>query len=253
MYVDARKRWGARSMVVKRWLAGDSLHLGEPVCEIETDGLAETILATGFAKADDPVGVVWRYVLEGAEIGPRGNILEYSDNVPRSWNTVHATAKRPLVRRERYPSIFLSYRREDADAYAGRLHEVLSRAFGSEEVSMDLFSIRPGEVFPWVIQQSVVHARVMIALIGPRWATIADSDGRPRIHSHYDWLHRELVAALDRGTPVLPVLLPGAEFPSLPYDEFWGLKDYQYHQITGPRHWQSDVDDLISGIKLHLG
>ena len=58
--------------------------------------------------------------------------------------------------------------------YAGRLHEALGATFGPDEILMDEFSIRAGEHWAWTIQQAVAHARVLVALIGPKWLTIED-------------------------------------------------------------------------------
>jgi hypothetical protein len=73
------------------------------------------------------------------------------------------------VRRARYPRIFLNYRRADSEAFVGRLHEGLVRIYGEGDVFMDQFSIQPGELFAWTVQQAVVHSSVMISVIGPNW------------------------------------------------------------------------------------
>ena len=112
---------------------------------------------------------------------------------------------------------------------------------------MDQFSIQPGEPYPWTIQQAVVHADVLIALIGPHWADITGPQGRRRLDDDNDLLRREITAALDRGTLVLPVLLPGASLPeisSLPA-ELQGLLELQFLELSA-KHWTADVAELKS-------
>jgi hypothetical protein len=43
--------------------------------------------------------------------------------------------------------IFISYRREDSIAYAGRLYDRLQAHFGDEQVFMDIDTLQPGEGF----------------------------------------------------------------------------------------------------------
>ena len=45
------------------------------------------------------------------------------------------------------PDIFISYRREDSVAYAGRLYDRLSGHFGKEHVFMDVDTIELGADF----------------------------------------------------------------------------------------------------------
>lgn len=239
-------------MRVTKWLVTTSINGGEPVCEIETDGVREPMAGPYLATEDDPSGLVWKYVEEGMEIGPNGLLLEYSVNVPASSGTIHTTARTKLRRRPSYPRVFLNYRRDDADAYAGRIHESLTRALGESEVFMDTFSLQAGEVFSWTIQQAVAHADALIMLVGPKWMTLTNEDGRPRILAEWDFVRREIVAALDRGIAVLPVLLPGAQIPEVRDEPLRYLPDFQFQTLSGNRHWQADMDDLVNALHLHL-
>jgi hypothetical protein len=238
-------------MVVKRWLARGRFRLGDAICELEVDGESR-IVKEERMHPDDWGGIYWYFVDEGAEVGPRGLLLEFGDCMG-GRSLLHSSARRKLVRRANYPQIFLSYRRDDAEAYAGRLHEKLSRTFGPDAVFMDLFGIRPGEVFPWTIQQAVVHADVVLALVGPRWLNISASGQKPRLEDPRDYVRREICAALDRGTLLIPVLLPGGIIPdphSLP-DDLGGLEELQFHELSA-RHWDTDVEHLSAIIRDHL-
>ncbi len=249
-------------MILKRWHVQKWFDPNNgPICDIEVDGVARSIHYWPFGRrlAKEDCGSIYHFfVAEGSEIGPWGHLFEYTDGSlvsPTSARPapLHALARLRLVRRERYPNIFISYRREDADAYAGRLHEVLAQEFGAEEVFLAEFSIRGGEVWDWTIQQAIAHAQVVLALVGRQWLTLKTGDIR-RIDDPQDLVRREMVGALNRGTPVVPVLLPEASIPR-GFDwhhELHLLPQLQFHRIAGPRHWKADVDDLIVTIRQHL-
>jgi hypothetical protein len=106
--------------------------------------------------------------------------------------------------------VFLSYRREDTAAYALLLQEQLSKSLPEAHVFMDLDSIEPGQDFGEVIGGALDSCAVFVALIGRQWATITDDKGRPRLYNPDDWVRSEVETALDRGVPVIPVLVDGA-------------------------------------------
>jgi hypothetical protein len=160
----------------------------------------------------------------------------------------------PYVRRPRYPAISLSYRRADSEALTGRLQETLSREFGDDDVFMDQFSILPGEPYPWAIQQAAAHCDVLIAVMGPSWLEPGVEVGKRRLDLRTDLLRREVTAALDRGTRVIPVLLPGATIPTwfdLP-EGMHGLQLLQAIEI-GLRHWRTETAELICAIRQTVG
>jgi len=79
-------------------------------------------------------------------------------------------------------SIFISYRREDSFAYAGRLYDRLHAHFAApHQVFMDLDTLQPGDDFIDTIQQTVGSCDVLIAVIGKNWLTVLDERGRPRL------------------------------------------------------------------------
>jgi hypothetical protein len=104
--------------------------------------------------------------------------------------------------------IFLSYRRQDATADALLLQKKLHERIPNAHVFMDLESIDPGADFPERIRQAVDSSAVLVALIGPQWLTLAGQQGREE-----DYVRFEVQTALDRGVPVIPVLVNGAEPP----------------------------------------
>ena len=102
--------------------------------------------------------------------------------------------------------VFVSYRRADLPYVAGRLRDQLATKFGHVNVFFDVDSIDAGKDFRAVINDALVLADVVLALIGPGWnpARLADDS---------DYVRLELAAALDMGKPVIPVLLAGGAVP----------------------------------------
>jgi hypothetical protein len=83
--------------------------------------------------------------------------------------------------------VFISYRRQDASAYAGRLYDRLADRFGADKVFMDVADIRPGAVFTKAIEEAVNDCDVLVAVIGRGWLTIAAEDGTRRLDQPEDY------------------------------------------------------------------
>src|SRR5690348_2734818 len=111
------------------------------------------------------------------------------------------------------PGIFICYRREDASPYAGRIYDHLSARFGAQRVFMDIDTIRPGDDFVQVISEKVAACDALIAVIGKRWLTSADSRGRRRLEDPNDYVRIEIASALSRNVRVIPALVDGAQMP----------------------------------------
>jgi hypothetical protein len=111
------------------------------------------------------------------------------------------------------PGIFISYRREDSIAHAGRLYDRLSAHFGSDRVFMDIDTIDLGVDFVAALQASVTSCDVLIAVIGKQWLDVKDEEGRRRLDNPEDFVRIEIGAALDRDVRVIPVLVGGSRMP----------------------------------------
>ena len=109
--------------------------------------------------------------------------------------------------------VFLSYRREETKHVAGRLADRIGERFTSSQIFVDVDSIPPGVDFTRATQEAIDRSGVLLALIGPRWTTIEDAEGRRRLDDPEDFVVLELRAALDLGIPVIPVLVDGARMP----------------------------------------
>jgi hypothetical protein len=103
--------------------------------------------------------------------------------------------------------IFISYRRDDSSAFAGRLYDRLVERYGMDQVFMDVDNIPPGVDFAEAIAQAVGTCDVLLAVIGQHWLTVTGQDGRRRLDNPRDMVRLEVEAALTRDVPVIPVLV----------------------------------------------
>src|SRR5438093_5071208 len=147
-------------------------------------------------------------------------------------------------------TIFISYRRDDAAPYAGRLHDHLGAHFGPQKVFIDIGTIDPGEDFTDAISKTVERCEVLVVLIGPKWLTLTERDGRRRLDNAADLVRMEISAALRRGIRVIPALVGDATMPTaedLPED-LKKLANRNAIEISDLR-FCSDVDRLIQAIE----
>jgi tetratricopeptide (TPR) repeat protein len=109
--------------------------------------------------------------------------------------------------------VFISYRREETAYAAGWLFDRLVDRFGRGQIFKDIDSIQLGDDFVEVITAAVGSCDVLLALIGARWLTIADEQGRVRLDDPDDFVRLEIEAALTRNVRVIPILVDGARMP----------------------------------------
>jgi len=146
--------------------------------------------------------------------------------------------------------IFISYRRDDSAAHAGRLYDRLEGHFGQGQVFMDVDAIEPGLDFAQVVQQAVNDCDGLIAVIGREWLRAPGAAGVRRLEDPVDLVRLEIAAALERGIRVIPVLVQGAQMPQatdLP-DDLKGLASRNALEISDTR-FRSDVDRLIEALE----
>ncbi len=117
-----------------------------------------------------------------------------------------------LIRRKKV-HVFISYRRQDSEAWCGRIYDHLVAEFGSAYVFRDIDSLAPGDLFEQRISERLRICDAVIALIGNSWLKSADTDGHPRLNDPADFVRTELIQAGVGGKPVFPVLLDGATMP----------------------------------------
>jgi len=113
---------------------------------------------------------------------------------------------------KRDPTLFISYRRDDASANAGRLYDWLERQFGRRNVFLDTQEIAPGDDFVQVLETRLAEADVLLAVVGPEWLESRNDAGR-RLDQADDFVRLEILTALNRGVRVIPVLVGDASMP----------------------------------------
>src|SRR5208282_4209096 len=145
--------------------------------------------------------------------------------------------------------IFISYRREDSAASAGRVYDRLNGRFPSNRIFIDVDNIAPGVDFVKAIEKSVESCDVLISIVGKHWLTATDEDGKRRLDNTDDFIRLEIATALKRGIRVIPVLVDGALMPragDLP-DELKSLIRLQALKVSQDR-FRSDSEPLLTAV-----
>lgn len=126
------------------------------------------------------------------------------------------------------PNIFINYRTEQDHSSAGLIDQYLCDRFGDEHVFFASRSIRAGERYPGRLISGVRQSRVMLSVVGEGWSRHA------ALRDENDWVRREILEALEREIPLIPVLvgrktdrLSPARLPP----EFDGLATSQYVRL----------------------
>jgi hypothetical protein len=146
------------------------------------------------------------------------------------------------------PRIFMCFRKADSRSTRNRVHHELVERFGPEQVFKSGSSIPPGGDYIDVLTHQAAGCEVMLVLIGPGWADLADRSGVRLLDKKEDWVRLEIGTALRSGNRVLPVLLgeaamlPGAdELPT----ELAPLSRRQFLRLEESR-FRAGLDELVS-------
>jgi TIR domain len=149
--------------------------------------------------------------------------------------------------------IFLSYRRTDSTDITGRIYDRLVAAFGRENVFKDVDAMPAGVDFRAQLGIEVERADVVLGIIGPRWLSEVDANHKRRLDDVQDYVRIELAAALERGIPVIPVLVGGAAMPretELP-KVLSALAFRNAAPVRTDPDFHTDMDRLILGARQH--
>jgi outer membrane protein assembly factor BamB len=150
------------------------------------------------------------------------------------------------------PPIFISYRRADSEPVANRVYDELAAHFGEDNVFIDRESILGGANFRETIFRKIDRSNVMLVLMGPQWATIADEDGK-RLFQDGDVVRAEVEMGL-RLRPritVIPVLLDGARMADetdLPRS-IRDIAGLNAPTLRSDPHFAADMAELIETIE----
>jgi len=151
-------------------------------------------------------------------------------------------------------TILISYRRSDSKGISGRIFDKLSEHFGAESLFMDVDNIPFGIDFREHIADILARSDILIAVVGPDWAGRKE-DGTRRIDDEADLVRVEVEAALQRGIPVIPVLVDGAPMPP-PSDLPESLKSFAFRnaaEIDTGRDFHAHMDRLIRSMEQLIG
>ena len=147
--------------------------------------------------------------------------------------------------------VFISYRREDTDGFAGRIYDRLAGRLGHDNVFFDVDAIPPGRDFVDVLSERVGKCDALVAVIGKNWVGSVDNEKHRRLDDPHDFVRIEIEAALSRDVPVIPVLVNGAPMPHAE-DLPDGLKKLARRQAIEISHnrFDSDVKRLTRALSL---
>lgn len=146
--------------------------------------------------------------------------------------------------------IFISYRRGDSADVTGRIYDRLIQHYGQASIIKDIASIPLGVDLGEYVDRMVGTCDVLIAIIGSGWLEATDSEGKRRLDNSRDFVRIQLESALNRGIPVIPVLVQNATIPSeevLPV----GLRNLTRHNAISVRpdpDFHRDINRLIAGL-----
>jgi hypothetical protein len=146
--------------------------------------------------------------------------------------------------------IFLSYRREESKWQARQIYDALQQS-KLYSVFIDIDSIPPGANFRETILAQIERCDVLLALLGVNWISVVNKKlGERKLDDPDDFVRIEIGAALNRGIPVVPVLLDDAILPEkdqLP-DDLRGLLDRQA-EFVNFRTFATDVKRLMAKLQ----
>jgi hypothetical protein len=153
-------------------------------------------------------------------------------------------------------TIFISYREDDAKAWALLLRDELAAVFGEQQLFLDKDALRSGE---WraQIREGLNRCRVVLVIIGRRWLTVKDGSGQRRLDAAGDVHRQEIALALSLPqVTVIPVRVDGTVMPladQLPED-IRSLTEQQSYEISDGRTRRvADLALLVADIKRLTG
>jgi tetratricopeptide (TPR) repeat protein len=148
-------------------------------------------------------------------------------------------------------NIFISYRRDDSDAYAKLIRDRLADEFDRDQIFMDVDSIPLGEDFVAKLRDSLRKTNILLAIIDPHWLDARDKEGRRRLEQDGDHVRREIATALASGIQTVPIVLGKAQMPKadrLP-DDLKSLSRCNALFVHSPESIATDLDKLIKQIR----
>jgi hypothetical protein len=146
-------------------------------------------------------------------------------------------------------SVFVSYRRDDSQGFAGRLADDLEALLGPDRVFRDV-EIPIGSDFSDVLRRAIAASDILLVVIGRNWAAVSQHGYGSRLFEPNDWVRTEIEEAFSQDKIIVPVLVGGAQLPaqaSLPAS-IARLTRLQCAVLTD-RRWQADLGELCERLQ----
>lgn len=135
----------------------------------------------------------------------------------------------------------------------GRIFDRLSQEFGPDRVFMDIDSMPAGVDFHEHLQAILADCGALLVVIGKSWRS--QRKGQPaRIMDPDDWVRIEVETALERGIPVVPLLIDGASLPNreqLP-ESLWPLLRRNALPVDSGRDFHAQLSRLVRDLTVQL-
>jgi len=151
-------------------------------------------------------------------------------------------------------TIILSYRREDSAGVTGRIFDRLVQEFGTDRVFMDIDSMPAGVDFHDHLQAILADCGALLVVVGKSWRSQRKGQ-HARIMDPDDWVRIEVETALERGIPVVPLLIDGASLPNrdqLP-ESLWPLLRRNALPVDSGRDFHAQLSRLVRDLRLQIG
>ncbi len=150
--------------------------------------------------------------------------------------------------------IFINYRHLDSEDVCGRIYDRLVQTFGKDRVFRDVESIDDGANIRQTIERELAACRVMLVLMGPRWA---DREHQERLTRYDDLVRIEIEIGLQgKDMKVIPVWTgrrtsfpPLQEVPVTIHE----LLTKDARLVRADPDFHRDMDDLIVQIRKEFG
>ena len=150
-------------------------------------------------------------------------------------------------------SVFINYRHDDTRFEARLLYDRLASRLGSENVFLDVESLRSGMNWLEEIKSHIDSCHVFLSLIGPHWISIMRAREQGAIaQSTEDSVRSEIQLALrpNSGIQVIPVLV-GDDVSFKAEDLPRSLLPLVQLEVAyiRPRHFEQDIELLASRLE----
>lgn len=177
-------------------------------------------------------------------LGRSGSVTMYLSVPDR--NIQRAVSGLSTLEHAMEPLVFISYRRADSSAASRWLADSIRRTFGPQRVFIDTESIRMADDWPDRINNALASATILLPVIGPNWLKIADEYGRRRLDRADDWVCSEIIRALQKRLPIIPLLLSNTPMPlreALPesIENLWRIQAFELRDSR----WEADLSALF--------